>query len=212
MHKVTELQPPSNLEKTTGNLLVTASTTFIAAVSGTAVGALLPVLTSTLASNRHSKRIEATIIDINNRLSKIENIDKSLTDAQYKLISELVLTILNTPDEEKISHLKHAVYETPLVDALTMHEATILSRALNAISIGELKLLVECHGSGIIFNSFHQEGFYNIDKFSYDGECAVGLISLGLLARSPAEGRASDIGAYNFTPLADNLVKLLIKQ
>lgn len=204
------MKPPSNIEKISGNLLVTASTTVLAAVCGTPVAALLPALTSTLANDRHSKRIEATIKDINSRLLKIENFDKSLTDAQYKLISELVVTLLNTPDEEKISHLKHAIFETPLVDALNMHEATILSRVLNTISIGELKLLLECHGSGIVFTSYKKEGFYNIDKFSLDGEYAVGLISLGLLSRSPAEGTAGDIGAYSFTRLADNLVKLLI--
>jgi len=200
---------PSNIEKSSGNLATTASATALAAMLGGPVAALLPVLTSTLANERHKKRVESAINEIERRLSKIECFEESLTDAQYKLINELVIAILNTPDDEKINYLKAAVFETPLSDALNMHDATVLSRAINSISIGELTFLLECHGTHIVFTSHKHEGFYNIDKFSLDGERALGLISLGLLSRSPAEGTASDIGAYHFTPLADKLVQLI---
>ena len=203
------MKKPSILETVAGSLPVTAGVTAFATAVGGATLALLPVLTSTLAGERHKKRVQAALEDINKRLSKIESFDKSLTDPQYTLINEIVLTILNTPDDEKIKHLKEAVFSTPLEKTLTMHDATVISRVLNAISIGELALLIECHGRDIIFTQEPIDGFYNIDKFSLDGERALGLINLGLLSRSPAEGTASDIGAYQFTLLADKLVNLI---
>ena len=205
------MESPSNIEKVAGSLTATASTTVLAAMLGGPVAALLPVLTSTLANDRHRKRVESAIDEIERRLSKIECFEKSLTDAQYKLINELIISIFNTPDDEKIEYLKTAVFETPLSAALDMHDATVLSRAINSISIGELTFLLECHGTHIVFTSNKHEGFYNVDKFSIDGERALGLISLGLLSRSPAEGTASDIGAYEFTPLSNKLVKLIVK-
>ncbi len=93
-----------------------------------------------------------------------------------------------------------------------MHDATVLSRILSQVSIGELTFLLECHGKKIIFNKNLVEGFYNVDRFSADGERATGLVSLGLLARSSAEGTVSDVGSYHFTPLSDKLVGLIIEK
>ena len=203
------MKPPSKLENLSGSLPTTVSATALASVLGGPVAALLPVLTSTLANSRHKQRVEAAIAEIDSKLSSIQTITESLTDAQYKLISEVVITILHTPDDEKVEYLKKVVFEAPLVDALNMHDSTVISRALNNISVGELAFLIECYGKHILFTEHSYEGFYNIDKESRDGEMAMGLIGLGLLSRSPAEGTAGDIGAYHFTSLANKLVKLL---
>lgn len=207
--RIKNMKPASKTEKIFDSLMAASVTTAIAAASGGVLAALLPVLRSTLASGRHKARIEEAINELAERLSKIENFAESLTDAQYKLTCELVCEIFNTPDEEKINFLKNAALKTHSIETLNMHDATVLSRALNAISIRELTLLLECYGSGILFSRHQYKGFYNIDKFSLDGECAVGLINLGLLSRSSGEGSAGDIGAYSFTQLADKLVKLL---
>jgi hypothetical protein len=184
--------------------------TAIAACLGGPVAALLPVLTNTLANERQRKRVEDALLEIEERLSVIEDIRESLSDAQYKLINELVISILSTADDAKIKHLKCAVFNAPLQDALNMHDATVISRVLNGISIGELTFLLECHKKKIIFHKNSMEGFYNINRFSDDGERATGLVNLGLLTRSGAEGTASDVGAYHFTPLADKLVQLIV--
>ena len=203
------MKTPSKIESISGSLPASAGTTALAALFGGPVAALLPVLISTLANGRHKARVEAAIIEIESHLSKIKNFEESLTDAQYKLINEIVISIINTPDDKKVSYLKTAIYETPLQEALSMHDSTVISRVLNGISIGELIFLLECHGKNIIFGSGKNEGCYNVDKFSADGEKAIGLVSLGLLSRSAADGTASDIGAYHFTTLADKLVKLI---
>jgi hypothetical protein len=203
------MKPASSLEKFTSNLPVTTGTTALAAVLGGPVAALIPVLTSTLANGRHKRRVEAAISEIDSRLSAIENFNDSLTDPQFNLINNIVVTILNTPDDQKIKHLKEAVYNTPLLEALNMHNATVLARALDSISNSELTFLIECNGQKIVFNDHQTDGFYNIDRDSHDGECANGLISLGLLVRSPAEGTMSDIGAYHFTELANKVLKVV---
>ncbi|MBA6303131.1 hypothetical protein [Colwellia sp. MB02u-14] len=203
------MKQASGLEKISGSLPVNAGVTALAAVLAGPVAALIPVLTSTLASGRHKVRVEAAISEIDSRLSSIEKFNESLTDSQYQLINNIVVTILNTPNDEKIKYLKDAIYNTPLLETLDMHHATVLGRAFDNISVSELIFLIECHGQKILFNDHKTDGFYNIDKFTQDGECANGLISLGLLARSDAEGLMSDIGAYHFTPLAEKVLDMV---
>ena len=114
--------------------------------------------------------------------------------------------------DDKVHYLKTAVYKTPLQHALNKHDSMVISRVLNQISIGELTFLLECHDPKNIFDPSKLEGFNNIEKFSSDGERTIGLMNLGLLSCSAAEGTDSDVGAYHFTPLADRLVKLFAKQ
>ena len=203
------MEKETSLEKISGSPISTAVGTLIAALVATPSAALLPVLTSSLASGRHKNRIEDAIKEIDSRLSRIENIQTSLTDAQYKLINEMVLSIFNTPDDEKLKYIKGVIYNTPYNQTLTLHEATVISRILNQSSIGELTFLIEFYGEKLLFGRHRFDGFTNIEKDSFDGECALGLISLGLISRSPAEGDTSDIGAYHFTKLASKVHAIL---
>ena len=114
--------------------------------------------------------------------------------------------------DDKVHYLKTAVYKTPVQHTLNKHDSMVISRVLNQISIGELAFLLECHDPNNIFDSSKLEGSYNADKFSSDRERTIGLMNLGLLSRSAAEGTGSDVGAYHFTPLAGRLVKLFAKQ
>lgn len=112
--------------------------------------------------------------------------------------------------DDKVCYLKTTVYATPLEHALTTHDSIVISRVLDEISIGELIFLLECHDN--ISDSGNIEGFYSTGMSSSDGEQAIGLMNLGLLARGAAEGTGSDVGACHFTPLAGRLVKLLAEQ
>lgn len=200
---------PSKLEKVTGSLPVSAGTTALAACMGGPVAALLPLLTYTLANERQKKRVKAALLEIEDRLDKVEDLRASLSDAQYKLINEVVTSILSTTDDTKLTFLKNAVFNASVQDALAMHDATVLSRALDQISIGELAFLKECYPKRIVFHSKPVDDFYNVDRFSPDGERATGLASLGLLARGGAEGLVDDTGAYHFTSLANRLLGLI---
>ena len=102
---------------------------------------------------------------------------------------------------EKVSYLKTAVYATPLQHALNKHDSVAISRVLHEISIGELAFLLACSGN--------LESLSNSDTFSSDEEQTIGLMNLGLLSRRTTKGTGKDAVAYNFTSLADRLVKLL---
>ena len=114
--------------------------------------------------------------------------------------------------DDKVHYLETAVYTTPLRYALNDHDSKVISRVLNQISIDELTFLLEYHPPKNTIDTGKSEGSYNIDKFSSDGEGIIGLMNLGLLSRSAAEGNGSDVGAYHFTPLANRLVNLFAKQ
>jgi hypothetical protein len=114
--------------------------------------------------------------------------------------------------DDKVNYLKTAVYENPLQYALDKHDSMVISKVLNEISIGELIFLLECHYPKNIFDSNRLEGFYNVDMSSSDRKRTIGLMNIGLLSRSAAEGNGSDVGAHHFTYLADRLVKLFAKQ
>ena len=108
--------------------------------------------------------------------------------------------------DDKVYYLKTAVYKNPLQHALNRHDSLIIAKVLNEISTGELKYLLECHGTENIFDSSESESFYS------DRERTTGLMNLGLLSRSAAGGNGSDVAAYHFTHLADRLVKLFAMQ
>lgn len=202
------MKPPSKFENVTGSLPVAVVSTLVAAAANP-IAALLPVLTFTLAHGRHKKRIEEEITEIQETLSRKRGFNELLTDAQYKLVSEIVVSILSTVDDEKLEHLKNAVFNTPLQESLKMHDATVLSRVLNNISNEELAFLVECHGKVLSFGELKGEGVFNIDRFSADGEKVTGLVSLGLLTKSGFEGIINQAGWHHFTALADKLVRLI---
>ena len=58
---MTAKRPPTEVERIAGHPIVEAGLTFAAALVGTPLAALLPVLTKALASERQRKRVEAAI-------------------------------------------------------------------------------------------------------------------------------------------------------
>ena len=114
--------------------------------------------------------------------------------------------------DDKVHYLKDDVYKTPLRYALNKHDSMVISRVLSQISIDEITFLLECRDPKNIIDPGKLEGSCNLDKFSSDGERTTALMNLGLLSRCAAEGNSSDVRAYNFTLLADRLVKLFATQ
>ena len=81
----------SKVKKAAGSLPTTIGATLLAAFSGTPLAALLPVLTSALASGRHKKRVEKAIVDIESDLERQKEKLIDLTDSQYKVVNESIL-------------------------------------------------------------------------------------------------------------------------
>jgi hypothetical protein len=81
------LKPSTAVEKVVGNPLAQTAATAIAAMNGGPLAALLPVLLTTLASERQKKRIEAALIEIDSQLQSHTSILRNISDSQYKLIT-----------------------------------------------------------------------------------------------------------------------------
>lgn len=199
----------TDLEKVAGSLPVAVTATMISCIAGSPIASLLPVLTSTLANERHKKRVEDALTDIQHDLANLDKKFKLISDAQFKFINESVISILHSPDESKIKFLKQAIHTSVAYDRLNLHEASLISRTLRDITVEELTFLIECQGSKIVFHKNETEGCINISKVTYDGERAIGLISLGLLTKENGEGTWDDDGAYVFTPIAIKLLQTI---
>ncbi|EJS2612058.1 hypothetical protein NW622_004734, partial [Vibrio alginolyticus] len=106
------MEKPSLLEKVSGNVGTTVAATLIAASGGAYLAPILPVLTGSLANGRYQRRIDSALSDLNNRLSFFEDKISSLSDTQFQLISETVISLMKTTSEEKIELLKSAVVYT----------------------------------------------------------------------------------------------------
>ena len=66
------IKPPSAAERVSGSLALEAVLTAVAAAAGTPLAALLPVLSKSLAAERHKLRVEATLRDLNDVLASHE--------------------------------------------------------------------------------------------------------------------------------------------
>lgn len=132
----------TTLEKAAGSLVAESALTLVSVVSGGALTALLPVLSKSLASARHNKRVEEALAEISSTLEAHSEVLRNLTDSQYKLINETVLTILQTTSAAKLRYLKNVVQNGMGMPELEHQEATILSRIIRDISAEEVDFLI----------------------------------------------------------------------
>jgi hypothetical protein len=97
---MTALRPPSGLERVAGNPATEAGLTLAAAATATLSSAaplltpLVPVLAKAIAAGRQQRRVEAAILEMSAVLESHAEAIENLTDAQFKLINESVLSVL----------------------------------------------------------------------------------------------------------------------
>lgn len=118
----------SDLEKYTGNTIVSSVTALVAASGGTYLAPLVPVLLNSLANNRYQKRVEEALKDINHRLEQNEAAVRDMSDAQFKLTGEIISIAIKTTDQDKLSLLKTAVVRTLDLNDINEHNAEITSQ------------------------------------------------------------------------------------
>ncbi len=153
-----------------------------------ALAALLPVLASTLAGGRHKERTEAFMADISATLKEHEAKLKQMSDAQYKLLNETILSVFQTTHSEKIQILKQVVRNSIELNDLDDQTSVFLSRVVRDISVEEVRLLKATFAyPGILlygppFGLY--ENTFRIDPNSADALAVAGLLSLGLLVPS----------------------------
>lgn len=147
-----EFEEKTTLEKLAGNLPITLSASAIGAFAGGIPGAILPVLTNSLAHQRHIVRIEKAINEILNILDSHQFELEKIKDSQYKIISESISCIYSTVDDEKTELLKRSVKNTLSYEEISNQESEKISKIIRDISVSEAKFIVEKSLNGEPFN------------------------------------------------------------
>ena len=207
------IDKPKALEKVTGNLLTKSSLAVLTTITGTPLTALLPILADTLASNRHSERIEDALEKIDLILRMHAQRLNELTDPQYKLLNEVILTVLQTTEEDKIEYLRNVIIFGLDADGLSHTEATQISRVLRDLTVGEIDYMVKNQSKTIMIGPLNEEStpadMIVVERESKEMVYVSGLMALGLLISA---GSSLDyMGGYTFTPFCDRLVNAICK-
>jgi len=185
------MEEPSIAERITGSAITKGAATLLAATTPYApiAAVFIPLLCETFAYGRYQKRIEETINEIQADLAEQRTKVGHITDAQYKFINEIISTVLQTLEGEKLSYLRCAVRACVNAPDMTHKEASVISRIIRDISVDEIRLLA---------NNFHIGGLEVSDGCEVKKEDQLyqrtvlqntpenimlmsGLLSLGLL-------------------------------
>jgi hypothetical protein len=211
MESKSPLQPPTALEKIAGSVVTESTLTLVGVLSGSPLGALLPVLAKSLASERQRQRVEAALAEINSVLETQGEALRNLTDPQYKLINETILAFLHTTSVEKLSYLRRAVRNGLEMSAIQPEEAVVLSRVIRDISAEEADFLVRNFSYERIQLGVAEgptiRGVLVVPAGGRDELILSGLISLGLII--PAGPTMDDQGIMRFSNSVAKLIALL---
>lgn len=209
---------PSALERVTGHPAVESALTLIGALSGSPVAALLPILSKSLAAERHKKRVEAMLAEIDAMLQKHEEALRNLTDGQYKLINETVLAVLHTTDTKKLDYLQRVIRNCISTKDIISQTTAFLSRVIRDISADEAEFIINKLPSndralrttrlGLSrINRRSENQTMTIDPDGKDALIVSGLVSLGLLI--PSGSNIGDTGILTPSPIIAQLQRLL---
>lgn len=209
---MSSLIPRTDTERAAGSLIAEVSLTIVAAAAGSPIAALLPVLGKTLAAERQRKRVEATLVEMDDLLSKHSQQLAVLSDSQYKFVNEAVLALLHTTSERKMALLKNAVQNGLIDSGLPSQDAVFLSRIVRDISHEEADFLSKNFAYQRIWLNETPVANHGVPTLavlpqSPDGQAVIGLMSLGLV--TPAEPTWDDSGLLRFSPLVAKLLALL---
>lgn len=180
----------------------------LAAQVATPLAALLPVLANSLAAERHKKRVEKTLGEIDAQLRAHSDVLQSLSDDQFKFVNEVVLAVLQTTEDEKLVYLKQAISNGLRTDA-DLGYSVQLSRILRDIAATELRFLIENfqYERIVVDAEPHTERELRVAKEGAQEIALTGLITLGLIVS--AGSTIDDGGKYRFSPLVAKLVALV---
>lgn len=207
-----KLKSPTKIETIAGSHVTESGLTLVGVVSGVPLAALLPVLSNSLASGRHKKRVEEALAEISSTLDAQAEIVRNLTDSQYKLINEIVLTILQTTSAPKLKYLRNVVQNGLQMPELEHQEATVLSRIIRDISAEEVDFLVRNFSYkkiqlGITTSDSPLPEVLRVSADGRDELIVSGLMSLGLvITAGPTIG---DSGLFKFSSGVAKLIALL---
>lgn len=208
------MEDPKFLEKASGNIGTSVAATLIAASGGAYLAPLLPTLSTALANRRYQDRVGKALSDLEDRLAAHEEQVRNLSDAQFKLVSEVTSTLLHTNSEQKIDYLKNAVINGVGAFSVEDHEVSVISRSLRDISLDEMRYLIFVveYQEVIVVPGEDGAGEEDDKKMCLSANDPVvqlvsGLNNLGLIATT-SSGYGGTIN-YRILPVAKELVRLV---
>lgn len=200
---------PRALEKVSGSALTEGVLAGVAAWDGGMLAALLPVLAKYPAAQRQRERAERSLGEVHRILSRHEAQLKALTDPQYKLLNEVVITLLQTTDEEKLALLKAAVSGV-LTEPVSSSDSYVLSRVLRDISVEEILFLknnFRYTTVQVVDKAETTEEVLRIKPGAYEERLVNSLTSLSMLENA---GTAWDtLVTVKFSPYVAKLLTIL---
>jgi hypothetical protein len=202
------MDKPTLIEKHAGSVVAQGALAALAAQVATPLAALLPVLANSLAAERHKKRVENALSEIDAQLREHSDVLQSLSDDQFKFVNEVVLAVLQTTEDEKLAYLKRAISNGLRTDADLGYSAQ-LSRILRDIAAAEIRFLIEnFQFERIVFDvEPGTDRGLRVNGGSSQEIAVTGLIALGLIV--PAGSTIKTSGAYRFSLLVAKLVALV---
>lgn len=206
-----DITDPTVLEKLSGSLITQSLLTTLSVSVGSPLAALLPVLSNSLANSRHKKRVEKALLEIIQKLEEHEVKIRNLTDAQYKIINEIILLIFQTVEEEKIKYLKEAINFNIEKENISMSLAYTISRILRDISVEEITFLIKNKNYKKIIlvegGESSNKDILDIDPLSEQGILFSGLVAMGLMI--PGVPIMGTQGNYKFSPIANKILEVI---
>lgn len=201
----------SAVEVVTGNVATKATTTAIAVVGATItpLAAFVPFLVDALASGRQARRLQQMFDELTAITNRHSAQLASLTDDQYKVVSEAISAAFYTVSAEKLELLKRAAASAMLDSAAVDGVSDALARLVRDISAAEAAFVIRNFQFELVVISAEDvvgEGLpssVTIRPGTPDESILSGLINLGLLY--PKQSRW-DLIAYEWSPLTAKLI------
>jgi hypothetical protein len=202
---------PSKLETVGGSALTESALTVVGALAGGILAPLLPVLAKSLASERQRQRVESYLNEVHEALTGMGERLRDLTDEQYKVLNEVILSALHTTEQGKLDYLKKVVLNTPTTARFDSQEAVLLSRIVRDISAQEAAFLA-ANFSYRGVHVFAPDNATTVDILrvtpnSREASIVSGLLSLGLL--TPGEPTWGAPNVMIFSPIAAKFLALI---
>lgn len=202
------LPKPTHVEVIAQSLPVQTVAAVIAALAGGPLAAMLPVLASTLASERQKERVEAYLSEVSQILESHGQALRALTDAQFKLINEAILASLQTIQNEKLSLLRNVVRQSLDMQDIAPQEAILLSRIIRDISAEEVTFMMKSFSyDGVVLAERYavETNILSVPANSRDALLVGGLLSIGVL--TPGQPTLGQI--LRFSGIVAKLIVLL---
>jgi hypothetical protein len=201
----------SKLEKISGSLAAGAASTAIGALGATVtpLAAFVPFLVQTLASGRHSKRLEKAISEIESILEQHSDEIKNVSDDQYKIINEAIAAAFYTINQEKLNYLVKVVENSTNRPEDCNGFSDPISRVIRDISAAEILFIVNnFHYEGVTITNMQStnERLFVVEPGSNEEVLVSGLINLGLFY---AKDTTWDSQVYSWSPIVVKILNLV---